>query len=572
MGDYFKKIVCVFILLILVKVVLSFFIPAPTQFIDEYLYQRMGQSFLHSGEFLLDELPSTMYPPLYPIIISPAFLFINMKLVFFFIKFINIIISSTIIFSGFLLAKEFMSKKKAFKVSILISFIPPLFGFFPFVMSENLFYPLFLFTIYFMYKSFVEKEIYWSILAGLFIGLCALTKVIGLLLVIIYGLILFIKFLKEKDFVLFLKKGLLSGLFFFIAYGWWMLRNYLIFGNVFGLYGKNLCAVGDKVSSFSFIAPVLKSIIYNSSYLIIACLLIFFIYALLSYRKDNYKWFYILGLITIIIYILFVSLYNYKLDNSSRLIGRYFAQLIPIVLVMGFVGLRKKINLRHWIPVFIFLFIISGFRFITDRLIPVNNMSLSYLGVLDFVFNFMHSNYLLVVFLGLLPFTLVLLKRLKLKHLFVLGLIFLILVNLLSFGINFYNSNYRWHDQDPVQVGLWFNDYLLENEENIDDLIVVFDKRDDGRIRREYVNESKYNTYTQSLERPYNEVTGFWINSKVRRFCDISDFENIVCFKSTEYEKFKESYEVEDVDYIFSSYELDLELIKEGEKIYIYRP
>ncbi len=302
MKKYAKWLIIVFLILIVIKVILSSFILTPTQFADEYFYQRMAQSFFNQGQFLIDESPSTAYLPLYPITISPAFVFNDMQNIYFFMKVINCILSSTILFAGFLLAKEFMTRKKAFLVSIVLSLVPPIFGFFPFLMSENLFYPLFLFTIYFMYKSFVEKEKRWLILTGLFIGLCSLTKITGLILVFIFAIILTIKLIKEKKILNFLKAGFLSGLAFIAVYGWWLLRNYFIFKNFFGgpMVGVGGVSYNDVLSNLVKEFSVTKLLIIFAnyfSYFALSLFIIFLIYALISYKKGNYSYFYLIGLI-----------------------------------------------------------------------------------------------------------------------------------------------------------------------------------------------------------------------------------------------------------------------------------
>lgn len=547
MNKHVKWLIIVFVLLVLVKAILSLFILTPTQFADEYFYQRMAQSFFKGSSFLVDEQPSTYYPPLYPIIISLSFIFNNMVWIYSFMKLINCVLSSTIIFAGFLLAREFMSRKRALIVSILIALVPPMFGFFPFIMAENLFYPLFLFAIYFMYKSLIEKETRWPILTGIFIGLCGLTKILGLGLIPVYIITLLIKLIKEKNLINFIKNSLLSSLTFLIVYSWWMLRNFFVLGSFLGDYGN------IETKTEVFIIPLLKNIFILSasyfSYLILSCLIIFFIYAL---KKPNEKkrWLYLTSWISVVFYILAALYHSCKMDYAeigytARMIERYFANIIPLVIILGYSNFRKnRINFKIWIPSLITLFIISGFRFLGERFVPVNNMSLSYIGVFDFGLNYLLSNnYLLILFLGLIPLSLLILKRLNLKKIAILGCMFFIVINLLNFGISAYNSNYRWYNQEPVQMGIWFNSLNIDKNS-----VVVFDERDDGQILREYDN--KYSEFTKVIERP-NEVMAFWINARVIRFYNTSDLEG--------------------VDYVISPYEMSLELIEHGEKIYVYK-
>jgi 4-amino-4-deoxy-L-arabinose transferase-like glycosyltransferase len=60
-------------------------------------------------------------------------------------------------------------------------------------MSENLFYPLFTLSLFFMIKSLAESDKKWDILCGLTIGLAVLTKIIGLILLIVLAATLLAK-------------------------------------------------------------------------------------------------------------------------------------------------------------------------------------------------------------------------------------------------------------------------------------------------------------------------------------------------------------------------------------------
>ncbi|GAG01641.1 unnamed protein product, partial [marine sediment metagenome] len=83
-------------------IIIKFFIVqltvGPTSPGDGYYYMQMARSFLYDHDFLVHGAPSHQYPPIYPILISPAFLFSDMIDVHSTIMLINVIISSTIIF------------------------------------------------------------------------------------------------------------------------------------------------------------------------------------------------------------------------------------------------------------------------------------------------------------------------------------------------------------------------------------------------------------------------------------------------------------------------------------------
>ena len=166
MKKILKKLLLGYLIFVIIKSILSYFVPSPSAFSDEYIYAKMAREFFLNFDFI----DYKRYPPVYPILLSMSYLFNDMSIVYFIMKFINSLVSSLIIFPAWFISKEFMNEKNALKMAILVSLIPPIFAFSPLLMSENLFFPLFLFSFYFIYKSFISLDYKWDILAGIFIG------------------------------------------------------------------------------------------------------------------------------------------------------------------------------------------------------------------------------------------------------------------------------------------------------------------------------------------------------------------------------------------------------------------
>src|SRR3989344_8675345 len=199
MKKIVKQLCLYFTLFVIIKSILSYFIPADTAFSDNYQYIKLARSFFLDQNFSIHGNLYYSRPPLYPIALSISYLFKDMTYVYLAMKIINAVISSLVIFPAFLLSKEFLSEKKALASAILISLIPSSFAFAPYIMSENLFYPLFLFAIYFIYKSFSENNYKYTLLAGLFTILCSLTKIFGFILVALFLSLSLIQFLRKKS-------------------------------------------------------------------------------------------------------------------------------------------------------------------------------------------------------------------------------------------------------------------------------------------------------------------------------------------------------------------------------------
>ena len=187
MKNITKKLVIAFLIIVIIKVILSLFVLSPSIFSYEYFYSKMAKGFAENLNFEISGKDINSYPPLYPIIQSIAYkLTDNSYLIYKIMQVINAIISSLIIIPAFLLSKEFFTEKKVFLISLLISVIPSAFAFSPYILSENLFYPLFLFSIYFMYKAFSENKSLYYILTGIFIALTFMTRLEGLVLIPIF--------------------------------------------------------------------------------------------------------------------------------------------------------------------------------------------------------------------------------------------------------------------------------------------------------------------------------------------------------------------------------------------------
>lgn len=230
MGRPFGKLVLFFVLLVILKAVIIPFIPAPSAPSDDYMYAKMAQSFFDHGTFSVDGVPTHQYPPLYPIMISLSYLANDMRVAFFFMKFINVILSSLIIFPAFFLAREFFDDHKSLLIAVIVSVLPATFSFSGFILAENLFYTLFLAAFYFVYKSFKEDSIKFDILAGIFIGLTFLTRVIALSLVVAVVVLFLCNLIGRKvGWYGFLNK-VIMGVAFFITISPWLVRNGLLYG------------------------------------------------------------------------------------------------------------------------------------------------------------------------------------------------------------------------------------------------------------------------------------------------------------------------------------------------------
>jgi len=553
-----KKIGFIILILIVLKVILSVFVFAPTNFGDGYIYSKMARSFFLEQNFEIHGIDVNPYPPLYPISISLAYIFSDMQMVFFFIKLINAILSSLIVIPAFLIAKEFLNDKKSMITAGIIGLLPSQFSFSPYLMSEILYYPLFLITFYFMYKSFLEKGYKYNLLAGIFLGLIVLTRIAGLAVVLAYILITLIYLYKFRDYSQ-IKKKIYAGLLFLLVVSGWFIKNILAngFNDVAftAQYGKEISFLVDKIYA---VPTFLTWMLLYVGFLILASGIIVFVLQFFAYDKIKEKkyWiFFVSLLVTAIITLIFAANHNagsatfYKTLFSwlwGKPLGRYVDTLLPLIFINGFIGFEalNKSKRNYKLPFVITGFILLiGSQLIYYDLIPVNNISLALFGGIKFGLSFIQESFFMdtlfsvvVTVVGLLSLYLFyrLGKKMNYKQVVMFVLVFVLISNVASYAGTIYNSE-KWEEKDQIQLGLWLNENV-EKESKI-----VIDEDYCGNILEGY----------SICKAPGHEVTiiGFFVNSEIR----IDSLENL-----------------EEYDYAITRNEIGLKRLKENGGISIY--
>lgn len=547
MNKIIKLLLAFFLALSIVKMVLAALIPSPTIFADEYMYAKLARSFFLTQTFSVHGNLVNYYPPLYPMIISIAYTLKNMKLVYLSMKIINALISSLIIFPAFFLAREKLSNKDSLLAAALVSFFPANFAFSQFILSENLFYPLFLASFYFLYKAIKEKKLHWNLLAGIFIGLAILTRFIGILLLILAIVMYLISILKKN------KPAVSSFLVFIIPaifYGLWFIRNLLLFGmteqGVLGPYGSITRA------GFTFLPFFVWLGIYFA-YILLAGGIILPLTFFAS-KKKNILWYMtaILMVITIIFLAERAVVSVIKAETllaglAGRPIGRYADIALLPLIITGFIALRQKTYKKFKLPILISIIaLIAGSQLIFFSLFPANNISLTIFGIISILINKLNLNIVLqaslfaLVCLSLLfaGYFIVKKSNLTTRKIAMLVLLFFLATSLLAYGISYYNATSNWNNTEQAQLGRWFNDIDKGQSK------VLFDIRDcEGRDLRL--------SGIMCAERHYSSTIGFWMNNEL-----------IIADPS------EGPY---DSTYIISKHELEFEKIKELSAIKVYR-
>lgn len=429
-----KKLVAVFLLISLAKIIFNYFIKSPSTFADSYYYALSAKALiaLDFKNFF------SFYPPFYPFVISWAYFFSNAELSYFLVKLTNITISSLIIFPAYILAKEYIKDEKiAFFSAIIISLLPSNFAYASFIMSENIFNFLFLTAICFIYFGFKTGKKSILLLASVSVALCYYTRTFGIVLfpiIILFSLIE--KKYKEGLFILTLSIILL------IPY-------FIIRGGFLGGYEEYT----DRISNgYIQIWEVLFWVIIYPFFVYLQGFIFFTNSAIKSIKNNPTTRLFVISIIGVIILAVYHSM-AYRIGFipyiDGRPIGRYTSTILPLIVILGISNLKKyKISYLLAIP-FSILMLFS--------LLPPNNIDTTWIGIFSiFIENYsiltkIAINFLIAIMV-IFSFN-YLRKYINLKRV----ILCLFLSNLVIFGVIAYNSNAYYYSRDDSQAGIYLN-------------------------------------------------------------------------------------------------------------------
>ena len=195
----FRTLFALFLSASIVKLLFALTINSPHIVFDESILFIESQSIWHNHSYFSGMLYGfPQYPPLYLLIISPTAVFTDVVQSFKAILVMNCFISSTAIFPVYYLAKEYLPDRETQFTVILMCILPSCFLYSYAVMCENLFVLLFFCSVYFIKKTTDENSFRNNTLTGIFISLTVLTKLTGLVLVVVYVIVKIFMYYKEN--------------------------------------------------------------------------------------------------------------------------------------------------------------------------------------------------------------------------------------------------------------------------------------------------------------------------------------------------------------------------------------
>ncbi len=173
----------IYVLSVLMKLLIISSTQAPSCYLDEFIYKENALFLWGHWVGGVSASYDLQYPPLYSLLISMSFFFSNHYLA---MKVINALVISATVFPTYLLGRRYMGCDASLLLAIVIGFLPHQWIYPSFVLSENLFLPLFIGCIYYATRPLgnTKGKVFIDILiTGVLAGLLFLTRYQGIIVI-----------------------------------------------------------------------------------------------------------------------------------------------------------------------------------------------------------------------------------------------------------------------------------------------------------------------------------------------------------------------------------------------------
>src|SRR3989344_1431915 len=542
MQKEFKKIIILYIAFVLVKIILSLFVTGPSVFSDEYVYSKLGWSIFNQGEYSIHGIGASSPVPLYPILLSISYIFGNAGLIYFFMKLLNILVLSATIFPIYFLARKFLDYKKTLILCLLTMLTPMLFNTNFYLMSENLYYPLFMTFVYFSHEAISKNSEKKNIISGALLGLLFLTRAIsGFIIPTFFLTYIFLR--KKMNF----SRVIMHYAAALIIVIPWFIRNGLKYRfTPKGLLG-NYSALGSKISVTlnELMPPFINWFVLYIGYIILTTGMFFGIYFLLSIYIKEKEYKILFSLFSAIIFFTLIGATNESASLrvlyespfkffTRRPLGRYVDPASLLMLIGGFIsytklGFLKSKFFKRSILTSLILAISSQLNI--APLLPFNNQSLALFGTLKYLIYTalslgIEKFYWTIFILFLIIFALMpILFNIKpfAKKCIAITLLFFIISSSLAFAINV-KTSHDWGNSEQLKFSKIIG-------KNIQGKKILFDKDNCGdRVTRE-----DFTTICQKNK--IDSIIGFWMNNEIEvgDVRQASDYDYVLTTKKMDY-------------------------------------
>lgn len=177
----------IFLATALVRGLLLRFIPHPFILTDETLYLNVTRSLAAGGPAAWNGVPVSLPSWLYPWLMSFSLGLGDWPQVYGGMRLTNVLLVALIPVATYLLAREAGSRRAALWAAGLAALMPGL-NYSTAIMTENLYYPLFGFGCWMIFRAVLRPSALFGVLTGLVLGLAFHAKANGIILAPIAGL------------------------------------------------------------------------------------------------------------------------------------------------------------------------------------------------------------------------------------------------------------------------------------------------------------------------------------------------------------------------------------------------
>ncbi len=318
---------------------------------DEMTYFDMADSF-HRGFFSIAQ--SHHYPPLYPLYFMPALVFGSFT--FSGIKLLNVIASSSVIFPVYFIARHFMDRKQSLLAVLLTCLIPYHLVFPRRILSENLFFPLFIWTVLitFAKPKNARMRLPWDLLNGTMLAVLYLTRYITLAAIPFFVLAWWVKPFEGEPGLFkpgWKKFGHLVGMgaALLLAFSPWLIAGLREGVNLKLVLGFGVASKTDP-AQLTLYNLVTWMALYASYYVLVAAPVLNLLLAAVT-QLDLKKWREDLGRLIFQVLSLMAGFYLavtrhswrafYNRDAPSKIMGRYLIVYSLLYIILAVVILSK---------------------------------------------------------------------------------------------------------------------------------------------------------------------------------------------------------------------------------------
>lgn len=339
------------------KVILILNVSGPVVYGDELLYKKRAMELFYEHRYY-----STSYPPGYPFVLSVAFIFKDFYTV---MKIINILLALTAYLAIWKICRLFIDCKNSFICVLVVTLLPWQYIICTRIMSENLYFPLLFWTLYFFIQALFDLNISIKkcVFGGILLAALQLTRHITIVILPVFALFWIVGFGKDgKIKVYFNKRLIFTGLAvlcgYFVLYGGWVFLRLIqgdSFGKIIGLQISN--GIGRKaIAQYATGTTLILFIILYMAYMILSVLYSFAINAIAIHEcikgrveeKLAKTVFLIIG-VSVMLIVAAVrhswrSSYNYP--NVAYILGRYLIYISAMWIMLGKI-FEFKIDFVH---------------------------------------------------------------------------------------------------------------------------------------------------------------------------------------------------------------------------------